>query len=133
MASKKISQFEELLTPSLTSVLPIVDQGTTQKVSYSTILQQASALAKAFTESYVENFTTLIQTQSADWTESPSRRFDFVVSQDFNTAYSGLGAPNASESEEVWKITKNVFTSTGSLSTSQILENQQWTNRLSLF
>jgi len=51
MASKKISQFDLTTNPSLTSVLPIVDNGTTLKVELNTIVEKANTTVT----SYVNN------------------------------------------------------------------------------
>jgi hypothetical protein len=51
MASKKISQFDLTTNPSLTSVLPIVDNGTTLKVELNTIVDKANTTVT----SYVNN------------------------------------------------------------------------------
>jgi len=52
MASKKISQFDLTTNPSLTSVLPIVDNGTTLKVELNTIIDKAN---------------TFVASNSANW------------------------------------------------------------------
>jgi hypothetical protein len=51
MANKKISQFNLTTNPSLTSVLPIVDNGTTLKVELNTIVDKANTTVT----SYVNN------------------------------------------------------------------------------
>jgi len=51
MANKKISQFNLTTNPSLTSVLPIVDNGTTLKVELNTIVEKANTTVT----SYVNN------------------------------------------------------------------------------
>lgn len=110
MASKKISQFDLTTTPALTSVLPIVDNGTTFKVELATIINQAS---------------TFVSENSASWVE-PVRNFDLVDS----STYCGVANAGSQNSDSVWKITKVTFALDGSVESTGVASNVAWNDRL---
>lgn len=110
MASKKISQFDLTTNPALTSVLPIVDSGTTLKVELNTLINQAN---------------TFVSANSASWVE-PARNFDLVDS----SSYCGVAPAGSSNAASVWKITKVTFALDGSVETTGVASNVAWDNRL---
>lgn len=110
MASKKISQFDLTSNPSLTSVLPIVDNGTTLKVELNTLINQAN---------------TFVSANSASWVE-PARNFDLVDS----SSYCGVAVADSLNSESVWKITKVTFANDGSVESTGVASNVAWDDRL---
>jgi hypothetical protein len=89
--------------------------------------ENVNTLVKANSASWDEAYT-LVQANSAIW--NPSRRHDFVEEEDYSISYAGLAPSSASESSEIWSITKITYTTSGSISATQYAESVAWIDRL---
>ena len=110
MADKKISQFDETLTPTLTAFLPLVEGSANQRVTVQTIIDKAS---------------TFVNANSASWVE-PARNFDLVDS----SSYCGVAVAGSSNSASAWKITKVTFANDGSVASTEVASSVAWDDRL---
>ena len=123
--SSEIVEFTE--APVLSSRIVIITPNVVEGEGGGGGDENVNTLVKANSASWDEAYT-LVQANSAIW--NPSRRHDFVEEDDYSISYAGLAPSSASESSEIWSITKITYTTSGSISATQYAESVAWIDRL---
>jgi hypothetical protein len=88
---------------------------------------EVRALTSVWQDTY-----TIVQTNSSNWGSSQQtlKKHDYVEYSSYSVSYCGNAPVGSLENEPAWNISKLTYTDVGTVSSTQTVNNANWTGRL---